>query len=91
MPMLAVVKTSYRVPEQLSSCHTATVAGHVIEGHVPAWDVRRMLKDSPNILGIAAPGMPAGSPGMETPGQKPQPFNVMSFDKQGKTAVFANY
>ncbi len=85
------VKGAYRVPKQLSSCHTATVGGYVVEGHVPAWDVRRVLKERPAFVGIAVPGMPAGSPGMETPGAKPQPFNVMSFDKAGSTQVFARY
>jgi hypothetical protein len=88
---MTAVKTSYRVPEQLQSCHTATVDGYAIEGHVPAWDVRRVLKERPRIAGIAVPGMPVGSPGMETPGTKPQPFNVMSFDGHGKTSVFAKY
>ena len=97
---MTAVKASYRVPEQLQSCHTATVDGYAIEGHVPAWDVRRVLKERPRlaedpevarVAGIAVPGMPAGSPGMETPGTKPQPFNVMSFDSHGKTSVFAKY
>ena len=88
---ITAVKNAYRVPEPLGSCHTATVDGYVIEGHVPAWDIRRLLKERPPLVGIAVAGMPAGSPGMETPGAKPQPFNVMSFDKAGKTAVFAKY
>jgi hypothetical protein len=88
---MAAVKTAYRVPGQLESCHTAAVDGYAIEGHVPAWDVRRLLKERLPVAGIAAPGMPAGSPGMEIPGTKPRPFNVMSFDAKGKTAIFAKY
>jgi hypothetical protein len=88
---MTAVKGAYRVPEQLTSCHTATVNGYVIEGHVPAWDIRRLLKERPPVVGIAVAGMPAGSPGMETPGTKAQPFNVMSFDKAGKMGVFAKY
>jgi hypothetical protein len=88
---MTTVKTAYRVPGQLESCHTATVDGYAIEGHVPAWDVRRLLKERPPVAGLAAPGMPAGSPGMEIPGTKPQPFNVVSFDAKGKTAIFAKY
>ena len=85
------VKAAYRVPVSVGSCHTATVSGYVLEGHVPAWDVRRLLKDKPPVIGIAVAGMPAGSPGMETPGAKPQPFNVVSFDKAGKTTIVAKY
>lgn len=88
---MTTVKGAYRVPEALMSCHTATVNGYAIEGHVPAWEVRRLLKERPPVSGIAVPGMPAGSPGMETPGTKAQPFNVMSFDKQGNTRVYARY
>lgn len=88
---MTAVKASYRVPEQLQSCHNATVEGYAIEGHVPAWDVRRVLKEPPPVAGLAAPGMPAGSPGMETSETKPQPFNVMSFDAKGHTGVFAKY
>ena len=88
---LSTVKKTHGVPENLLSCHTATVDGYVIEGHVPAADVRRVLKERPAVAGIAVADMPAGSPGMEVEGVKAQPFNVMSFDKQGKTQVFARH
>jgi len=88
---LAAIKKSRGVPEQVQSCHTAVVNGYVVEGHVPAADVHRMLKEKPAIAGIAVGGMPVGSPGMETPFVKAEPYNVMSFDKNGTTRVFAKH
>ena len=76
-----------RVPDSLRSCHTATLEGYLVEGHVPADVVKQLLKDRPKIEGIAVPGMPAGSPGMESP--NPEPYQVMAFDAAGKTSVFA--
>jgi hypothetical protein len=76
-----------RVPQKLQSCHVATVRGYVVEGHVPADVVKDMLKKRPQIEGIAVPGMPAGSPGMESP--NPEPYEVVAFTKQGKSWVFA--
>jgi len=75
------------VPVDLASCHTGMVDGYAVEGHVPADVVKRMLKERPKIAGIAAPGMPIGSPGMEQPGYN-EPYNVMAFDKSGKTSVY---
>lgn len=89
-PDLAAVRARYRVPRTLQSCHTAIVDGYVIEGHVPADDVKRLLRTRPKVLGLAVPGMPIGSPGMEQGGQK-QSYAVMSFDAAGKTAVFAEH
>ena len=71
------------------SCHTAKVGNYVVEGHVPADDIKRMLKEKPAIAGIAAPGMPQGSPGMEQ-GSK-DPYDVVAFTKDGKTTVFAKH
>lgn len=88
---IAAVKTKNGVPSGMQSCHTALVDGYVLEGHVPAADVQRLLKERPAIAGIAVPGMPVGSPGMEVSGVKAQPFDVMSFDKKGETAVFASH
>ena len=79
------------VPQRLGSCHTAVVGGYVIEGHVPADEVARMLKERPKIAGIAVPTMPAGSPGMEVPSGKVQPYRVLAFEKNGKTSVYATY
>ena len=76
-----------RVPEQMRPCHTATLEGYVVEGHVPADVIRQLLRDKPRLEGIAVPGMPAGSPGMESP--NPQPYDVLAFDGKGKTTVFA--
>ena len=86
-----VVKDTYGVPRQVRSCHTAIVGGYTIEGHVPAADVQRLLKERPRIVGIGVPGMPIGSPGMEVANVKPQPYDVLAFDKAGQTTVFASH
>jgi hypothetical protein len=75
--------------EDGTSCHTAKVGNYIVEGHVPAEDIQRMLKEQPAIAGIAAPGMPQGSPGMEQ-GSK-EPYDVITFTKDGKTAVYAKH
>lgn len=77
------------VPDALRSCHTATVAGYTLEGHIPATDVQRLLASKPKAKGIAVPGMPAGSPGMEAPHR--DGFNVMLFTADGKSTVFQKY
>lgn len=82
-------KTRYGVPAELQSCHTAVVDGYVIEGHVPAKDIKRLLEEKPKITGLAVPGMPIGSPGMEGPVQ--QPYEVKAFDKAGNRSVYAHY
>ena len=89
-PRMDLVKQEAGVPEALGSCHTAKVAGYVVEGHVPAADVRRMLTEKPAIAGISAPGMPMGSPGMEGPYPADR-YDVVSFDAQGRTAVYASH
>ena len=73
-----------------TSCHTAKIGDYVVEGHVPAADIRRLLKEKPAIAGLSAPGMPMGSPGMEQGGRK-EAYDVVSFTKDGKTAVFAKH
>jgi len=88
---IAAIKTKNNVPARAQSCHTAIVDGYVLEGHVPAADVQRLLKDRPAVVGLAVPGMPVGSPGMEVPNVKAQAFNVVSFDKQGQLQVFASH
>lgn len=88
---LSKIKSARGVPDAAQSCHTAIVEGYVVEGHVPAADVRRLLKEKPAVVGIAAPGMPVGSPGMETPYVKPDKYDVVSFDKKGATTVFAKH
>ena len=84
---LADIKIKNKVPERLYSCHTALVQGYVIEGHVPADLIHRLLKEKPPLAGLAVAGMPIGSPGMEGP--NPQPYEVISFDKEGRTSVYA--
>ena len=88
---LNAVKKSHQIPAQLQSCHTAIVDGYIIEGHVPAADIERLLAERPAIAGLAVPGMPIGSPGMEVDGAADQPFDVIAFDKAGQTHVFASY
>jgi hypothetical protein len=88
---LVSVKRRYQVPSELQSCHTAIVDGYVIEGHVPVEDVERLLSERPDITGLAVPGMPPGSPGMEVPGADPQPFDVLAFDSAGNVEVFSSY
>ena len=87
---LASIKGRYGVPRELAACHTATVDGYVVEGHVPADLIDRLLRERPRVTGIAVPGMPAGSPGMATaPGQAPERYQVLTFDQNGRTTVFA--
>jgi len=88
---MATVKSEYGVPDKLASCHTALIGGYIIEGHVPAVDVERLLKERPNVAGLTAPGMPMKSPGMQAVGQKPRGYDVLSFTKNGQTNVFKHY
>ena len=88
---LIAVKNSYQVPQQLYSCHTAVVDGYVIEGHVPAAEISRLLAEKPDVAGLAVPGMPIGSPGMETPGMADEAYSVFTFNESGETAVYATY
>jgi hypothetical protein len=86
------VKTNRGVPARVRSCHTALVDRYVIEGHVPVKDIQRLLKERPaGVIGLAVPGMPVGSPGMEVSGTKAQPYSVLAFDSAGATTVYASY
>lgn len=89
MPSVEEVKTKAGVPPDLQSCHTAMVEGYVIEGHVPADVIQKLLKERPKVAGLAVPGMPVGSPGMEQ-GDRKDPYDVVAFDKSGKTTVYAH-
>ena len=90
MPDVSDVKKKNGVPEGARSCHTGLVGGYVIEGHVPAADIKQLLKQRPRgVIGLAVPGMPVGSPGMEVSGGRVQAFDVLAFDKSGKTTVFS--
>lgn len=84
---MQAVKSRLGVPERLASCHTAKVGNYVIEGHVPASTIKRMLSEKPAVRGLAAPGMPPASPGMDVPGNS-DPFDVIAFDRAGKTRVY---
>ncbi|WP_420642442.1 DUF411 domain-containing protein [Candidatus Leptofilum sp.] len=88
---LIQVKVDHQVPTQLYSCHTAVVDGYIIEGHVPAAEIRRLITEKPDVLGIGVPGMPIGSPGMESPDRAAEAFNVLTFNEAGETAVYATY
>jgi hypothetical protein len=89
-PDIETVKQKYNVPDNLSSCHTAIVNGYVIEGHVPANDIKRLLQEKPNVVGFSVPQMPVGTPGMEIGNQK-DPFTVFAFDGHNSVAVFNKY
>jgi hypothetical protein len=88
LPDVTPVKDKHGVPANLRSCHTAVIGGYVIEGHVPADVIKKLLRERPAVVGIAVPGMPMGSPGME--GSRVDAYNVMSFDKSGATKVYAS-
>ncbi|MBJ7411855.1 MAG: DUF411 domain-containing protein [Phenylobacterium sp.] len=89
---LAAVRERYGVPFTLSSCHTGVIGGYVVEGHVPPADIVRLLREKPKALGITVPGMPIGSPGMETPQGDKEPFEtLLLLDRQGRTQVFARH
>lgn len=86
---LQAVKAEYGIPPGLQSCHTAVVDGYVVEGHVPAADVKRLLAERPEAAGLAVPGMPVGSPGMEQ-GDTAEPYDVLLVD-DGQSSVFAHH
>lgn len=83
---MSSIKLAHGLTRELASCHTAVIDGYVIEGHVPAVDVKRLLAEQPEVAGLSVPGMPLGSPGMEGPVR--QPYNVVTFTKDGKVEVF---
>lgn len=87
---IEAVKQKLQVPDDLTSCHTAMIDGYVIEGHVPANDIKRLLEKKSNISGLSVPNMPVGTPGMEM-GNRKDPFSVLSFDNKNKIAVFNQY
>ena len=87
MDDLTEIKSASGVPRQLQTCHTAVVEGYVVEGHVPVDALRSLLHDRPKVAGIGVPGMPIGAPGMD--GSPAQHYDVMAWDKTGKTTVYA--
>jgi hypothetical protein len=85
---LSAIKAESGVTGKLASCHTAIIDGYVVEGHVPAADIQRLLKEKPKVLGITAPGMPGAGPGM---GTGTDPYDVLTFDAKGNTTVWAKH
>jgi hypothetical protein len=85
------IKDQLGVPRPLRSCHTAVVDQYLIEGHVPAGDIRKLLRERPKVAGLAVPEMPGGTPGMAPPGAPIAGFTVLSFTADGKTQSFARY
>ena len=83
------VKRKHGVPAALQSCHTALVEGYVVEGHVPADVIDQLLRERPKVVGLAVPGMPLGSPGMDAPSGKAEAFDVIAFDVRSATRVYA--
>jgi hypothetical protein len=89
---LTAVKAEKGVTPDLASCHTAEIGGYVVEGHVPADDLKRLLAEKPgSVKGIAVPGMPIGSPGMEDPDRPADAYDVVTFTASGETEVFASH
>ncbi len=86
---LSDLKTRHGIEPHLQSCHTAEIDGYVIEGHVPADDILRLLAERPAVTGLTAPGMPMDSPGMNS--IEPRGYDVLSFDDQGKVSVYSRY
>lgn len=85
---IPAVKAEHGVPADLTACHTAVVDGYIVEGHIPADVIQQLLQERPRVLGIAAPGMPRGSPGMEGP-YPAERYEIISFDEDGERTVFA--
>jgi hypothetical protein len=88
---MSTVKDNLGVPRSLRSCHTTQVEKYLVEGHVPAEDIRRLLAERPKVAGLAVPGMPSSSPGMAVPGDPHEPFEVLSFQLDGTSELFAKH
>ena len=91
LPSLQSVRSSRGMPDALSSCHTGLIDGYLVEGHVPAQDVIRLLAERPTAVGLAVPAMPLGSPGMETPQGHKEPYDTLLVLRAGATRVFARH
>jgi len=93
VPDTRPVRARFGLPDKFGSCHTAAVGGYVVEGHVPAADIKRLLSERPSALALAVPGMPVGSPGMDGPEYKGQkdPYDVLLVDARGNSRVWASY
>jgi hypothetical protein len=86
----SAARKRFGMPDRFASCHTATVSGYVLEGHVPASEVKRMLAAKPKAVGLAVPSMPPSAPGMDVPGRN-DPYQVLLVDASGQYSVYANY
>ncbi len=91
LPSLESVRSSRGMPDALASCHTGLIDGYLVEGHVPAPDVIQLLAERPAAVGVAVPGMPLGSPGMETPQGHKEPYDTLLVLRSGATRVFARH
>lgn len=85
------IKVEHGITSETASCHTAIVEGYVVEGHVPAKEVKRLLSERPDARGLTVPGMPIGSPGMEVEGRQADAYDVLLIEKDGGTRVWASY
>ena len=90
-PDLRPVRASQQVPDALAACHTSVIGGYALEGHVPAQDVRRLLVERPDAIGLAVPAMPLGSPGMEMPDGRAEAYDTLLMLRGGGTRVFASH
>lgn len=88
---LKPIRERVGVPARLEACHTAEVGGYFVEGHVPAEDIKRLLRERPAAKGLSVPGMPVGSPGMEVPSGKVKPYEVLLIEKDGSASVFSRH
>ena len=91
VPNTAAYRARFGIPAALGSCHTARIAGYALEGHVPAREIRRLLAEKPNAVGLTVPGMPMGSPGMEMPDMQADAYDVLLVRKDGSHAVYQHY
>lgn len=91
LPNLRSLRSSHGMPEALASCHSGLIDGYFVEGHVPAQDIRRLIAQRPDAVGLSVPAMPLGSPGMETPGNDREPFDTLLVLKSGQTRIFARH
>ena len=88
---IRIIKSRYKIPTELQSCHTTIMDGYVIEGHVPVREINRLLSERLDVIGLAVPGMPAGSLGMENAGVIEEPYGVAAFSRDGRQEIFASY
>ncbi len=91
VPSTAPYRERYGVPKELGSCHTGVIDGYALEGHVPAAEIKRLLAEKPKARGLAVPGMPIGSPGMEVEGTRRDAYDVVLFTDDGRRSVYRHY